>query len=287
MLLGAPGSGKGTQAEMITRQFGIPVTSPGAILRRERDLGTDLGKETAGITHHGGLVPDDIIVRLIEDWLRLHGSHGFVFDGFPRTIPQAESLQQILVRHRTPLDLAIWLDVSEQTVAERIASRLQCQGCGFTTSVSSATFAERPVCPYCDGHLIRRDDDDDTEVLKNRLAEFNAKTQPLAAFYAEGRPASEDRWESRSRSGLRRHLAVDRAIGMIPIKSPKEIDRMRQACRTASEILERVVDLVRPGISTKEVDQAAADLMEEAGVQSAFLGYRLGHRVFPGTFAFR
>jgi adenylate kinase len=182
VLLGAPGSGKGTQAEMITRQFGIPVTSPGAILRRERDLGTDLGKETAEITHHGGLVPDNIIVRLIEDWLRLHGSHGFVFDGFPRTIPQAESLQQILVKHRTPLDLAIWLDVSENTVAERIASRLQCKECGFTTSVSSATFAERPVCPYCDGHLVRRDDDD-TEVLKNRLAEFNAKTQPLATFY--------------------------------------------------------------------------------------------------------
>src|SRR5205085_5445924 len=70
---------------------------------------------------------------------------------------------------------------------------------------------------------------------------------------------------------------------MIPIKSPKEIDKMRQACRTASEILERVVDLIRPGISTKEVDQAAADLMAEAGVQSAFLGYRLGHRVFPGN----
>src|SRR5438270_6473531 len=167
---------------MITRQFGIPVTSPGAILRRERDLGTDLGKETGEITHHGGLVPDKIIVRLIEDWLRLHGSHGFVFDGFPRTIPQAESLEKILVRHRTPLDLAIWLDVSEKTVGERIASRLQCQGCGFTTSLSSATFAERPVCPYCDGPLIRRDDDD-VEVLKNRLAEFNAKTQPLAKLY--------------------------------------------------------------------------------------------------------
>jgi adenylate kinase len=182
VLLGAPGSGKGTQAEMITRHFGIPVTSPGAILRRERDLGTELGLETADITKHGGLVPDNTIVRLIEDWLRLHGSHGFVFDGFPRTIPQAESLQNILVRHRTPLDLAIWLDVSEKTVGERIASRLQCQGCGFTTSVSSATFAERPVCPYCDGPLVRRNDDD-ADVLKHRLEEFNAKTQPLAEFY--------------------------------------------------------------------------------------------------------
>jgi adenylate kinase len=182
VLLGAPGSGKGTQAEMITRQFGIPVTSPGAILRRERDLGTPLGLETADTTQHGGLVSDKIIVELIEDWLRLHGGHGFVFDGFPRTIPQAESLQSILTRHRTPLDLAIWLDVSEQTVSDRIASRLQCQGCGFTTSLSSATFAERPICPYCDGPLVRRNDDD-AGVLKKRLEEFEAKTQPLAALY--------------------------------------------------------------------------------------------------------
>ena len=167
---------------MITRQFGIPVTSPGAILRRERDLGTPLGLETADTTQHGGLVSDKIIVGLIEDWLRLHGGHGFVFDGFPRTIPQAESLQSILVRHRTPLDLAIWLDVSEQTIADRIATRLQCQSCGFTTSQSSATFAQRPVCPYCDGPLVRRNDDD-VDVLKKRLEEFNAKTQPLATFY--------------------------------------------------------------------------------------------------------
>jgi adenylate kinase len=182
VLLGAPGSGKGTQAEMITRQFGIPVTSPGAILRRERDLGTPLGLETAHTTEHGGLVSDKIIVELIEDWLRLHGGHGFVFDGFPRTIPQAESLQSILTRLRTPLDLAIWLDVSQQTVSDRIASRLQCQGCGFTTSLSSAIFAERPICPYCDGPLVRRNDDD-AEVLKKRLEEFNVKTQPLAALY--------------------------------------------------------------------------------------------------------
>lgn len=182
MLLGAPGSGKGTQAEMITRHFGIPVTSPGAILRREKDLGTPLGLEAAEISQQGGLVSDKIIVGLIEDWLRLHGSHGFVFDGFPRTRPQAESLQTILIRHRTPLDLAVWLEVSGQTTSDRIASRLQCQACGFTTSVSSATFAERPICPYCEGPLVRRTDDDAT-VLEKRLTEFNAKTQPLAEFY--------------------------------------------------------------------------------------------------------
>jgi len=169
---------------MITRQFGIPVTSPGAILRRERDLGTPLGLTTADTTKQGGLVSDEIIVELIEDWLRLHGGHGFVFDGFPRTVPQSASLHNILDRLRTPLDLAIWLDVSPETVCNRIASRLQCQGCGFTTSATSATFAERPICHYCDGPLVRRNDDDH-EVLRKRLDEFEAKTQPLAQVYME------------------------------------------------------------------------------------------------------
>ena len=182
VLLGAPGSGKGTQAELITRHFAISVTSPGAILRRERDLGTPLGLEADEVSKQGGLVSDDVIVRLIEDWLNLHGQEGFVFDGFPRTVKQAERLNEILQKMGSSLDLAIWLEVSEETVRDRIASRLQCRRCGFTTSVTSAGFADRPVCPYCDGPLIRRDDDD-ASVLQNRLAEYKTKTEPLLSFY--------------------------------------------------------------------------------------------------------
>ncbi|MDQ3545548.1 MAG: nucleoside monophosphate kinase [Verrucomicrobiota bacterium] len=182
VLLGAPGSGKGTQAELITRHFAISVTSPGAILRRERDLGTPLGLEADEVSKEGGLVPDDIIVRLIEDWLNLHGKEGFVFDGFPRTVTQAERLNEILQKQGGLLDLAIWLEVSEETVRDRIASRLQCRRCGFTTSVTSAGFADRPICPYCDGPLIRRDDDD-ASVLQTRLTEYKTKTEPLLSFY--------------------------------------------------------------------------------------------------------
>lgn len=167
---------------MITRHFGIPVTSPGAILRRERDLETPLGQETAEVLRSGGLVSDEIIIELIEDWLRLHGGHGFVFDGFPRTLPQAESLMSMLTKLRTALDLAIWLEVSEETVRDRITGRLQCGECGFTTSSSSAQFANRPVCPYCDGRLERRNDDD-LAVLQTRLQEFRTKTEPLGVFY--------------------------------------------------------------------------------------------------------
>ena len=178
VLLGAPGSGKGTQAEMITRHFAIPVTSTGTILRRERDLGTALGIEGDQISKQGGLVPDDMIVKLIEDWLNLHGESGFVFDGFPRTVPQAERLEAILTKRGKALDLAIWLEVSEKT----IACRLQCRRCGFTTSLTSAHFSERSVCPYCDGPLVRREDDD-AAVLQTRLAEFKSKTEPLLSFY--------------------------------------------------------------------------------------------------------
>jgi adenylate kinase len=167
---------------MITRHFGIPVTSPGAILRRERDLGTPLGQETAEALQSGGLVSDRIIIELIEDWLRLHGGHGFVFDGFPRTLPQAESLMSMLTKLRTALDLVIWLEVSEETVRDRITGRLQCAECGFTTSSASAQFANRPVCPYCDGRLERRNDDD-LAVLQKRLQEFHTKTELLGAFY--------------------------------------------------------------------------------------------------------
>lgn len=167
---------------MITRHFAIAVTSPGTILRRERDLGTPLGIKADEISKQGGLVPDEIIVQLIEDWLAFHGREGFVFDGFPRTVKQGERLNEILQKRQTALDLAIWLEVSEETVRERIAGRLQCRRCGFTTSLTSAGFADRPICPYCDGPLIRREDDD-SSVLETRLAEFKTKTEPLLSFY--------------------------------------------------------------------------------------------------------
>ncbi len=182
VLLGAPGSGKGTQAEMMTRHFAIAVTSPGTILRRERELGTPLGLEADEVSKRGGLVPDDTIVHLIEGWLNLHGKEGFVFDGFPRTVNQAERLNELLEKMGTSLDLAIWLEISEETVRDRISSRLQCSRCGFTTSLTSARFADRPICPYCEGPLIRRVDDD-ASVLQTRLAEFKSKTEPLLSFY--------------------------------------------------------------------------------------------------------
>ncbi len=150
MLLGAPGSGKGTQAEMITRHFAIAVTSPGTILRRERDLGTPLGLEADEISKQGGLVPDDVIVQLIADWLNLHGRNGFVFDGFPRTVGQAERLDEILQKRGDSLDLAIWLEVSEQTVR-----RSNCQSLAMPPLRLHHQLDERGFCRPAGLPLLR------------------------------------------------------------------------------------------------------------------------------------
>jgi len=140
---------------MITRQFGIPVTSPGAILRREKDLGTPLGLETADTTKHGGLVSDKIIVELIEDWLRLHGGHGFVFDGFPRTIRQAEALDGTLREIGRELTVVFALQVPDEICVERLLGR--------------ATIEGRP--------------DDTPEAIRKRLEIYHRETEPVIEHY--------------------------------------------------------------------------------------------------------
>jgi adenylate kinase len=161
------------------------------------ELETLLGQEVAEKTKHGELVPDKIIIELIEDYVRLHGAHGFVFDGFPRTIPQAEALQGILQRHRTPLDLAIWLDVSAETINDRISHRLQCQSCGFTTAENAADFRSVPSAPIATVHSCGAR----TMTLgpADALSEFNSKTQPLGEFLRQARRAAQDRRQSRPR----------------------------------------------------------------------------------------
>jgi adenylate kinase family enzyme len=128
----------------------------------------------------GDLVPDKTIVKLIEDWLHLHGGYGFVFDGFPRTLPQAKSLASILKTLKTSLDAAIWLDVSEETIRARISGRLQCRTCGFTTSVDSAEFADRQLQNAAFGRILWKDVD-----------------------------LAENQWKPGPRNGVCRYIATD------------------------------------------------------------------------------
>jgi adenylate kinase len=196
---------------MITRHFGIPVTSPGAILRREVELGTLLGLETAEKTKHGELVPDKIIIELIEDWVRLHGAAGFVFDGFPRTIPQADAMQEAGVK----LDYVIEIDVPDAAIVERMSGRRVHPASGRTYHVKFNPPKITGKDDITGEPLIQREDDRE-ETVKNRLAVYHAQTEPLVTYYAE--------WEARGDPRAPRYRKVN-GLGTV--------EGVRDACLAA------------------------------------------------------
>ena len=183
MLLGPPASGKGTQSELIQRKFQIPATSTGAILRREAKLDTLVGREADRIISKGALAPDELVLGLVGQWLDQH-REAFLFDGFPRTLPQAIAFEQMLQARGTPLDLAIFLEASEATIAFRMAHRLTCSQCGKVVSIGRHVQSASARCPNCGGKLEVRSDDNHA-ALALRLEEFQKKSLPLIDFYSE------------------------------------------------------------------------------------------------------
>jgi adenylate kinase len=182
VLLGPPASGKGTQSELIQRKFQIPVTSTGAILRREAKANTLVGREAGRIISKGALAPDDLVLTLVEQWLDQHGE-AFLFDGFPRTLPQAVAFEKVLQARQTPLDSAIFLEASEPTIAFRMARRLTCSNCGKVVSIGRHVQSASEPCPNCGGKLEVRSDDNQA-ALALRLEEFREKSLPLIDFYS-------------------------------------------------------------------------------------------------------
>jgi adenylate kinase len=183
VLLGPPASGKGTQSELIQRKFQIPATSTGAILRREAKLDTLVGREADRIISKGALAPDELVLGLVGQWLDQH-RESFLFDGFPRTLPQAVAFEQMLQARGTPLDLAIFLEASEATIAFRMAHRLTCSQCGKVVSIGRHVQSASERCPNCGGKLEVRSDDNHA-ALALRLEEFQKKSLPLIDFYSE------------------------------------------------------------------------------------------------------
>lgn len=181
VLLGPPASGKGTQAELIAARHGLPITSPGAMLREEKRAGTPLGVEADKLTSQGKLMPDDLIVGLVSHWLKQHDG-GFIFDGFPRSLVQARALEELLAARGTPLDAVILLEADLETLQTRVAGRLVCGKCGQIVSVGLQVSQSTDCCPRCGGELGRRTDDT-PEVLAARLVEYTEKTLPLIEFY--------------------------------------------------------------------------------------------------------
>lgn len=179
VLLGAPGSGKGTQASLLKEMYGIAHISSGDILRSEVARGTDLGQEAAGFMNAGRLVPDPLILAMIEVRLRQPDTRrGWLLDGFPRTLVQAEGLVEMTGRIQQPVDAGIVLNVSADEVARRLGSRRVCRDCQAVTSVAEAPGG---TCHVCGGGLILRPDDT-PEVVRRRIEVFEEQTRPVFAL---------------------------------------------------------------------------------------------------------
>ena len=181
VLLGPPASGKGTQAEKIKARFGLESVSPGAMLREELRLQTPLGIEADRLTRNGSMVPDSTVVELVGHWLTVHPG-GFVFDGFPRTLVQAEALEKMLLPPRAALDIVFFFDVSEETIFERVMNRMTCGQCGRSFSAGLHLAEGQTACPECGGVLGRRIDDTPAS-LEHRIREYREKTEPLVDYY--------------------------------------------------------------------------------------------------------
>lgn len=166
---------------MIRSKYGIPVASPGAILREESQAGTELGIAAEALTRHGKLVPDSMVLQVVEHWLE-KVADGFVFDGVPRTLGQAADLEALLDKRHSPLDVVIALDADLPTLQNRVVNRLVCQSCGQSFSMGLHIVSSDSVCTNCGGKLGRRGDDT-LETLEFRMREYLEKTAPLIGFY--------------------------------------------------------------------------------------------------------
>lgn len=177
VLLGAPGAGKGTQAAKLVEEFATPHISTGDILRAAVKNQTELGKKAKGYMDAGDLVPDSLIIDLMDERLREPDCEkGFILDGFPRTTAQAVALDDMLVRLERPLDAALLVDVDPEVISKRLTERRCCKECGYIGTAADAT------CPKCDGEMYQRDDDNEATV-RNRLDVYAKSTSPLIDYY--------------------------------------------------------------------------------------------------------
>ena len=185
IMLGAPGAGKGTQAKKIAEKHSIPHISTGDIFRANIKNGTELGKKAKTYMDQGLLVPDELVVDLVVDRVKQDDcSNGYVLDGFPRTIPQAEALDKALAVMGEAMDYAINVEVPDENIVRRMSGRRACVDCGATYHIVYAPTKEENICDNCHGELILREDDK-PETVQKRLNVYHEQTQPLIDYYTE------------------------------------------------------------------------------------------------------
>ena len=184
-MLGAPGAGKGTQAKMIAEKFGIPHISTGDIFRANIKNQTELGKKAKAYLDEGTLVPDELTCDLVVDRIAKEDcAKGYILDGFPRTIPQAEALTKALAKDGGAIDYAIDVDVPDSDIVRRLSGRRVCLKCGATYHTSFNPPREEGICDSCGDALVHRDDDK-PETIQKRLDVYHSQTQPLIEYYHE------------------------------------------------------------------------------------------------------
>jgi adenylate kinase len=177
VLVGPPGAGKGTQAVFLAEHYSIPHISTGDIFRANLKAGTPLGQEAKSFMDRGELVPDSVTNAMVKDRLTHDDvANGFLLDGFPRNVVQAEVLRAILAEQKSPLDAVLELNIADSEIIERLSSRLTCRGCGAPAPATAQ------ACAACGGELYQREDDK-AEVIARRLEVYNEQTAPIIAFY--------------------------------------------------------------------------------------------------------
>ncbi len=181
ILMGPPGAGKGTQAEKMARELDIPHIATGDIFRKAVSEGTDLGKQAKSYMDAGQLVPDEVVIGIVEERLqKTDCQDGFILDGFPRTVAQAEALDQVL--NENPLTAAVYIDVAKDELIERLSGRRICRKCGKSYHIKFNPPQVRGVCDDDGGELYQRDDDNE-ETARERLDVYLENTQPLVEYY--------------------------------------------------------------------------------------------------------
>ena len=184
-MLGAPGAGKGTQAKKLAAEYDIPHISTGDIFRANIKEGTELGSKAKGYMDKGLLVPDELVIDLVVDRLAWEDAvGGYVLDGFPRSIPQAQALTQALAAKGQKVDYAIDIEIPDQNIIDRMGGRRACVGCGATYHIVNIPPKKEGICDNCGEKLILRDDDK-PETVKKRLDVYHEQTQPLIDYYKE------------------------------------------------------------------------------------------------------
>ena len=185
IMLGAPGAGKGTQAKKIAEKYSIPHISTGDIFRANIKNGTELGAKAKEYMDKGLLVPDELVCDLVVDRIQQADCEkGYILDGFPRTIPQAEALDKALAANNEAVDFAINVEVPDENIINRMSGRRACVGCGATYHIQFNAPKVEGVCDTCGEKLILRDDDK-PETVKNRLSVYHEQTQPLIDYYSK------------------------------------------------------------------------------------------------------